>query len=645
MTCRENQRSCQCHIFILAITVGLLCCNSITAQVADNSVKKLKDLSLEELMNIEVTTVSKKAEKLAEVASAIQVITQEDIRRSGVTNLPDALRLSPNLEVAQISAYAWIISARGFNAAFSNKLLVMIDGRVVYSPLFAGVFWDAQSVLLEDVDRIEIISGPGGTIWGANAVNGVINIINKKATDTQGLYASVGMGDFLKNEASIRYGGKAGKIFYYKAYLQRNDYGATMRSTNNTVNNDAWFLTQGGFRLDWTSSAKNIFMLQGNLYGSDEQTAPSKSSFTGQNIEGQWAHQFSDSSQLIIQAYYDRTWRHDIPSTISDKLETYDLDVQHNFNLNKTNSLVWGLGYRYMHNESEHSTTFLAFLPEIKDMYLFSSFVQDEISVAHDVKVTVGAKLQNNNYTQWEVQPSARLAWTPNDQNTVWAACSRAIRAPSRIDKDYYLPAYRVMSPDTPNVAGGPNFKSESVIAYELGYRVQPCSKLSLSLATFYNQYYNIYSVEAIPNTLTYQIQNGTEADSRGIELSGLYQPFTIWKLRGGYSYCLVNMWIKPGHVYNNYADLANDPQHIISLQSMLDLPKNFRFNTTIRYSGSRPKPATAKYFTYDVNISWTYKNIELAVIGQNLSQAEHVEYGGQSQIPRSVYGKLTCRL
>lgn len=635
---------CKFHFysfFLTIITIGLtITTHKALAQTHPNllTANDLKKLSMEELINMEVTSVSKRAEKLTEAASAIQVITGEDIYRSGVTNLPDALKLAANLQVAQLNSYAWITSARGFNAIFSNKLLVMIDGRTVYSPLFAGVFWDVQNVLLEDVDRIEVISGPGGTLWGANAVNGIINIITKNTKSTQGHYISGAAGTFLKNYGALRYGGKIGPNASYRIYGQHHDYNNTFQA-NGKDNNDKWGLTQGGFRVDFDHSASTL-MIQGNTYGGTEQTTPSSSNMDGQNILGQWTRTFSNKSDLTVQAYVDRTWRRDIPSTISDELITYDFDVQHRFPFGKRQSILLGAGYRYMDDKSQHSTLFVGFLPETKGMSRFSSFLQDEITFLKKTKLTIGTKLLHDNYSGFEVQPSARFAWSPTNWNTLWAACSRAVRTPSRIDVDYNIPTYPVPL-GTPNVNGGPNFVSEKVIAFELGYRVQPVDKLTLSLALFYNQYRDLYSVEALPGTQTYQIQNGTQGYSNGAELSANYQLLKSWRLRGGYTYFNKKLENKPGHTFDFYS-LGNDPKNSFLLQSMTDLPNNFQFNITARYSDKRPNPYTPDYFTFDANLAWRYKQFEISLAGQNLWEDKHIELG--SQISRSIYGKLTCR-
>lgn len=627
--------------YFLIILVIILMPNLIFAQAFEELLpsQELKKMSMEELMNLKVTSVSRSPQKLTEVASAIQVITREDIRRSAATNLPEALRLTTNLQVAQLNSYAHIISARGFNTLFSNKLLVMIDGRTVYSPLFAGVFWDAQSVLLEDIERIEVISGPGSTLWGANAVNGVINIITRSAHETQGLYASGAVGTHLRKQGAVRYGGKIGSNFSYRVYAQHADRNNTILPDGQDAA-DKWRLTQGGFRLDWDLPIANTIMVQGNFYGGTEETIPNSSTLDGQNVLGRWTHTFSEKSELMVQAYFDRTWRRDIPSTISDELKTYDIEVQHRFNVRKRHTILWGGNYRLMKNHTMNSTQFVGFLPNKRDMNIFSLFIQDEIMLIPDeVIFTIGTKLQHNIFTDFEFQPSARLAWIPAVQHTVWGAVSKAVRTPSRIDVDYHIPTTPV-APGDPSVDGGPNFVSEEVIAYELGYRAQPKMNLSLSLAAYYNEYEDLYSVEPLPGTLTYQIQNGTIGQSWGMELSGTWQLMEKWRLRGGYTYFNKDLDNKPGHSFD-HSILGYDAQHQFLVQSMINLPGNFQLDNVVRYLSELPD-RTPDYFTFDARLAWTYKQWELSFIGQNLWEDRHMEWG--SQIPRSFYGKITCR-
>ncbi|MES2276140.1 MAG: TonB-dependent receptor plug domain-containing protein [Bacteroidota bacterium] len=608
------------------------------------SVQEIKKMTVEELMNIEVTSVSKRPEKLSEVASAIQVITNEDIRRSGASSLPEALKLSPNLQVAQYNAYAWIISARGFNNVFSNKLLVMIDGRTVYSPLFAGVYWDAQSVPLQDIDRIEVISGPGGTLWGANAVNGVINIITKKAKDTRGLYLSAAAGSYLHDQFSARYGGSIGSAITYRIYGQRNDIDRTQNAARQD-NSDNWSFSQGGLRMDYDAGGKDKFSLQANFQGGTEHTNPGPSSFDEQDGMIYWSHTISGTSALLVQAYYDRNWRRDLPSTINDQLQTYDINLQHHFRLGKINRLLWGAEYRLMQDNSQNTTTFVGFVPAMRNLQLYSGFIQDDIQLVPDaVKLTVGTKLLNDIYTGFELQPSARLTWTPGNKQTLWAAVSRAVRTPSRIDVDYHIPTYPVPA-STQNVGGGPNFVSEKLVAYELGYRVQPTSNTSLSAALFYNNYRDLYSVEVVPGTKTYLIQNGMEGNSQGVELSGLCQVSKGWRLRGGYTFFHKNIRDKPGHSFDTTYE-GTDPQHQGVLQSMLDLSKHFQLDLTGRYVSGRPLsviagvPLVNAYSNLDARLAWHSGKLELSMVAQNMLNPSHVEFAS-NRIPRNFYGKI----
>src|SRR5437773_5968670 len=402
----------------LSVLILLACAGGALSQTyaASGAPSELKKLSLEELLTIEVTSVSRRPEKLAETASAIQVITQEDIHRSGVTSLPEALRLAPNLQVAQVNSHDWAISARGFNNTLANKLLVMIDGRAVYTPLYAGVFWEVQNVLLEDVDRIEVVSGPGGTLWGANAVNGVINIITRSAKDTQGLLVTGGGGSLLQDFGAVRYGGAAGSNFFYRIYGQRFDRNNSVLANGNNAR-DQWDMTQGGFRTDWFPSDANTVTFQGDSYAGSEQGAPADTKVDGQNAVGRWTHAFSQESELQVQMYFDRTWRK-IPNQLAEDLKTYDLDFQHRFACGERQTIVYGAGYRLMQDRVKN-TPAISFLPPNRDLQLFSGFVQDEITLVPErLKFTIGTKLEHNDFSGWEIQPSARLAWMPATNQT-----------------------------------------------------------------------------------------------------------------------------------------------------------------------------------------------------------------------------------
>jgi iron complex outermembrane receptor protein len=339
--------------------------------------------------------------------------------------------------------------------------------------------------------------------------------------------------------------------------------------------------------------------------------------------------------------YFDRTWRRDVPSTITDQLLTSDFDVQHRFRLGVRNNVVWGAGYRLMRDDTPTSTIFVGLFPQSRDMHLFSGFAQDEIAMTPSLKVTLGAKVERNSFSGVEVQPSGRLAWTPNDQQTIWTSISRAVRSPSRLDVDYHIPAFPIAI-GTPGVNGGPDFRSETLVAYELGYRVQATSKSSLSVATFYNKYDDLYSVESVGGTRTYQIENGTRGWSSGIEVSDTYQPATWWRLRGGYTFFHKNLSDKPGHHFDS-SSLGNDPSHQILLHSILDLPAHTQLDGVLRYSGRLPAPALPGQSSLDLRFAWQIRHLELSVVGQNLVNDRHFEFG-QEEIARSVYAKVTTR-
>jgi iron complex outermembrane receptor protein len=613
---------------------------------------EMKKMSLEELMDIQVTLVSKHPEKLSQAASAVQVITQEDIHRSGAANLPDALRLAPNLQVAQLNSREWAISARGFNSTAANKLLVMIDGRTVYTPLYSGVFWDAQEVLLEDVDRIEVISGPGGTLWGSNAVNGVINIITKESANTQGVLLAGEGGNYTRDYLKGRYGGKLGKDVSFRVYRQHVDQGSTLLPGEKDANN-GWDRDQEGFRMDWARSDADKITAQGDVYeGSFDQPNSGKVSITGQNVIGGWTHTFGPESDLQVQVYFDRTWRKAaLAPTVAfvDDMKTYDFDFHHRFPLGGMNSILWGAGYRIMQDDADNFP-FFAFIPARVDLHRFNAFAQDEVQFfSHRLKFTLGSKVEHEDYSGYNLQPALRAAWTPNDRHTIWAAVSRAIRTPSRIDVDFYAPEPPVTKV-VPHYAGSPRFSSEKTIAYELGYRIQPIEALSLSLATFYNQYDGLRSVELTDvSNLRVEFLNGLEGDSRGAELSGNLQAARWWKLRGGYTYLESDIWVKTGHMdLTNPHGEWNDPANQFTCESMMDLPAGFQVNVTGFYVETLRHPVVKTRLNYDAGIVWLYRKFEVSVYGRNLADDHDPEFGpkaGRQEIPRSVSGRLAWRM
>jgi iron complex outermembrane receptor protein len=606
------------------------------------SAVELKKLSVEELMNIEVTSVSKVPEKLTEVASAIQVITNDDIYRSAYNSLPEALRLASNLQVAKPNSHDWAISARGFNAAplrnntLSNKLLVMIDGRSVYTPLYGGVFWDVQNVLLQDIDRVEVVSGPGGTLWGANAVNGVINVMTKSAKETQGIYVTATAGTFLQDHLAARFGARLDSNLYLRVYGQHYEQGS-MKTETGADAQDNWGLTQSGFRLDYYPSANNTLSVHGDIYGGSEET-PVNSIQNGQNLMARWVHNYSPTSELAVQAYFDRTWKYLTTSDFREQVNTYDLDVQHHFNLNNSNSILWGLGYRFMNDITSNS-----FIPDNKRLNLVNTFFQDQLTILpHALSLTLGTKLLYNTYSGFEIQPSARMAWTPTPKQTLWAAVSRAVRTPSRFEMD--LNSTVVATP-------GGDFTSEKVIAYEIGYRIRPIETVSLSLATFYNQYTNLRSFDtnAVSSTPRFIFANNQRANTWGLELSGSVIPCNWWRFRFGYTYLDKNFTsTSPLVVPTSSLIEALDPKNQVMLQSIMNLSKHLQFDVTARYvdeikSTLNSAAAVPSYTTFDIRLAWENKNFSFSVQGQNLATAEHTEFITR-QVPRSVLAKISFR-
>ncbi|HEX2854626.1 MAG TPA: TonB-dependent receptor [Opitutaceae bacterium] len=618
----------------------------------------LKKMSVEELMNLEVMSVSRQPEKLLDAASAIQLITGSHIRRSGATTIPEALRLANNLQVAQKTSHGWGISARGFNTELANKLLVRFDGRTVYTPLFSGVFWNAQDYLLEDLDRIEVISGPGGALWGANAVNGVINIISRKASETQGWYLEAGGGNVLKNFAGARYGGALSPKVHYRVYGRRfvRD---ELTFANGKPAVDSWEMNQGGFRLDAEPWAPTTLTLQGNLYSGHADVPPGgNGDYSGENILGRWSQVFSGDSDLSLQVYYDRTHLYTPitnefgpTSILTDELDTYDVDFQHRFPLNRQHRIVWGVGYRFTHNTVMSAQT-LAIVPARLDQKLFSSFVQDEVLLGENLTLTLGTKLEHNSYTGRELEPSARLQWKFSPEKLLWGAVSRAVRTPSRIDRDAFQPR-----PSFAILGGNPNFQSENVIAYEAGYRGALASRGTVSVAGFYNVYDRLRSLSFTPATIIpLFFENNVEGETYGVELSATYDLLENWRIRGGYTWLKERLRIKAGKGdLGNALNETSDPEHQLSLRSSVDLSESVEFDAGLRWvdtlvNNNNGVPGTVpSYLELDVRVAWRpTPRLELSIAGQNLLHSRHPEFGLtgplREEIKRSVHGKISWR-
>jgi len=634
----------------ILLTLGLVCfAEPGFAQQPDSSAsaEALKQLSIEQLMNLEVTSVSRRPERLAQAASAIQVITQADIRRSGASSLPEALRLATNLQVAQVNSRDWAISARGFNSTTANKLLVLIDGRTVYTPLYSGVFWDVQELPLADIDRIEVISGPGATLWGANAVNGVINVITKDAKDTQGLLLSGGGGTEQRGFGTVRYGGALGATVRARIYGRGFRRDATALPSGQEAT-DGWHLWQGGFRMDWDASPGNQVILHGDLYdGRIGQPSPAADiAVSGGNVMAKWSHTISEQSSLAAQLYYDRTHR-DIPGVFGEDLDTYDVDLQHSVRLGARHDVVWGLGYRLINDRVANSPV-LAFLPAHVTRQWFTGFVQDEIALIPDrLHVALGTKVEHNDYTGYEIQPSGRVSWRLSPSGTLWAAVARALRTPSRIDRELFA---RVSVTPASYLAGGPGFRSEEELAYELGYRHQQGS-LALSVATFYSRYHGLRSVEQVnpPAPDTVVIGNGQYGESYGAELTVDYLITKGWRVRAGHTELRIHIWPNPGSTDTSRgASESQSPDRQFFLFSSLDLPAHLRLDAGMRAIDDITRQQVPAYAELNAKLTWQpTSNLDLSLVGQNLLRDRHAEFGAPAtrrEIERGVYGLVEWR-
>jgi iron complex outermembrane receptor protein len=595
----------------------------------------LADLSLEQLASIEITSVSRRAEPLKDAPASIFVITADDIRRAGVTSLPEALRLAPNLEVARANSAQYAISARGFKDALGNKLLVLQDGRTIYSTLLSGVFWDAQDVVLEDIDRIEVISGPGGTLWGSNAVNGVINIVTRPAAQTQGWLVSAGTGN-VESGAVLRHGAALPGGGHYRVYARHFDRGHLLRADGSAARDRSDKL-QAGFRADWSGS-DGSFTLQGDLYnGGTQKTTPEDTRVAGANLLGRWSRTFADGSSSQLQAYYDRTRRLD-PGVFRDEMQMLDIEFQHGWDLTAKQRFMWGAGYRVADDRID-SGPVLAFLPAEKQLRWSHVFVLDKLALRPALNLTLGAKWETNVYTGTEFLPNARLDWKPAPDHLLWTALSRAVRAPARIDRDFFIPAQPPFV-----IAGGSNFESEVSNVFELGYRAQPAESLSLSVTAFRHLHDKLRSGQ--PGPAGFEVRNMMEGSVEGAEGWLTWQAAGAWRLSAGFLELNPKLQRKPGSLDpTGPSALGNDPRHQGLLRSALTLGHAHEIDVTVRHVGSLPQPAVPAYTAVDARWGWrVHRDVELSLAVQNLGDPSHLESGDAatgSRIGRSAFLKL----
>jgi iron complex outermembrane receptor protein len=623
--------------------VCLLGCAGPAAAQQLAAVEDLGRLSIDELANLQITGVSRQPEPLSRVPAAVYVITNEDIRRSGATSVAEVLRLAPSLQVARLSSSTYAISARGFNhnTATANKLQVMIDGRVVYTPLYSGVFWDQQDVPVADIDRIEIISGPGGAVWGSNAVDGVINIVTRSSRETQGGLVDL-QGGTLDQLATVRYGGKIGDEATFRVYAMGAKRNSLERPSGADAG-DSWDKIQGGFRSDW-SRARDALTLQGDIYNAtteDQPGALQNGGVSGGNVIGRWNRQFDAGSMLQTQLYYSRSQR-SVTSGIRSTVNIYDLDLQYSFNAGAGQNIVVGAGERITQDifVPGPRTSFLD--PAKRTLNLANVFLQDQIDLAQDVTLTLGFKAEHNDYTGMEYMPDARISWRIFNTDLLWGAISRAARTPSRFDSDLFV---------TGSFGGGRDFVSENLTAYELGYRAQPSKVMSFSISAFYNVYDHLRTVEAsTPVIFPLVVLNNMKGETYGLELWGNYAFASWWRLSAGLSTLHKDLRLEQGSRDIFGVQFAgNDPSYQASLRSSMDVADNVELDVYLRAVDDLPSPRVPGYIEADVRLGWRISNsVELAVVGSNLLHARHTEFVNPSlpveEVPRSVTASARWR-
>ncbi|MEW5801391.1 MAG: TonB-dependent receptor [bacterium] len=657
-------------------------------------------MSLEELKQVMIISILKKPQNLSDATSAISVITQDDIRRSGATNIPDLLRCLPGIQVAQINSNTWAVSARGFNHRFSNKLLILMDGRCLYTPLFSGVYWNVQDTVLEDIERIEVIRGPGATLWGANAVNGVINIITKKARDTQGGLIVSGAGNKELGFNAFRYGARLADNAYGRIYLKYFMRDGFVDEAGNPGNDD-WNLLKGGGRLDWSFSSSDSLTVQGDMYNGKngektarfflpditEENINIDNTSSGFNLLSKWKHTFSRSSDMALQLYYDRTKQDKINSDNSrhrESFDVFDLDFQHNFSLNTHQEMIWGFGYRFIrdhfniqivHNKNDEPHFFPK--SDSHDTHIVSTFLQDSLSLIRDrLQLTAGSKFEYTEYNGFQFQPSIRILYKITKDQNIWTSVSRALRTEPRYEHDIKTPPPPGPPPSDTESSGSPppgpapdsvilfpevsnNIKPEELIAYELGYRIQPVDFCSFDSAVFYNDYDNL-----IIDSPDYP----GRAESYGVELAANWDALKWWTFRTSYTYLHIHVSRDRNFINQNFWDPNDEcvmdspeaflektsPRHQWMLRSSMDLSRNLEFDLDFRYV-SNLGDYIKSYREMDARLGWSpVKNLELSIVGRNLLDNHHSEFvflgylpnssGGDMEVERSIYGKITCR-
>jgi iron complex outermembrane receptor protein len=671
------------------------------AEEAPETAEQLFNMDIQALMQVDVTAVSKSATPLADTAAAVAVINREDIRRSGATNIPDLLRFVPGLQVAQLNGNQWSVGVRGFSSVYSNKLLVMVDGRTVYNPVYTGVHWDQMGLMLEDIDRIEVVRGPGATQWGSNAMNGIINIITKSAVDTQGGLLAGGGGNVETAFGGLRYGGKLGDGAYYRLYAKhstRDNFPGLNApvsvgdrpSFSGRDNNDRTQHDRGGFRLDWDPGGSDSVTFQGDFFhgGSDWSTLLPNWSLgfdqvnntlenSGENLLANWKHRFSPDFTTATRVYWDHYRR--LNSFYREEVETLDWDSQVNYRWNESHELVMGGGFRYSSDElGDDAGSTLSFNPSRRKISTFNIFVQDDFTLVPDtLNFLYGVKYEYNGFSGSQAQPTGRLLWKVNDENRVWAAVSHATRIPSRVDQNinlHYLNFFNVSYPNQfcpglvgaacqYSIKGNPRFGSEKLDSFELGYRFNPNSDFSFDVSGFYNRYSDFntrddmgfQAVAGAPLQRVYLSHNYGRAESLGTEATANWQATSRWRLSANYSY--LRLFMHKGRSNDTGAESyveQTEAQNQVALRSLYNLSNKWELDGTLYYVDDRryedltlPGLHAPSYFRLDARIGWMPRpDLELDLVGQNLLDPRHLEFVDKlsplpSEVPRSVFARL----
>jgi iron complex outermembrane receptor protein len=623
------------------------CALAVSGAFAAPDSNELSDMSLEQLSNVVVTSVSRQEEKLAHAAASITTISASDIRRSGARTLPEALRLAPNLQVARVDARNYAITARGFNSAFENKLLVLIDGRSVYSPLFSGVFWDAQDLIMDDIERIEVISGPGSTIWGANAVNGVINVITKSARDTLGGRAALAAS---KDErvGSVRFGAAPTADLSYRLYAKYYKADDTLNAAGVSTRT-GFERRQAGFRADVDLDAGGITLTGDAYQGSLRQAGTRDIRIGGANLNANITGHDAERGDYRMQVLLDHTERNQ-PNAFVEYLDTIDVQAQYNLHLGGKHRVSVGAGYRFAQDRLTNGAGF-AFLPAELNLHTGNVFVQDEIALTDTLRLTAGVKFEHNNYTGAEYLPNLRLGWSPTSASLLWGSLSHTVRAPSRIDHDFYSPSTPTVVNGVPRfvIGGGPDFISETANVLEIGYRAQPSPQFSYSVTGFYSEYDRLRTLEPLAGG-GLAFRNFGQGTTRGLEMWGRWHPSDSLHFSAGLVQQKIRTSLSAGSQDSSRTTglTTNDPDRRWMLRASKDLSDTSQVDVTLRYVGSLPRPAVPAYYEMDVRWMWALRpDTEISLVGQNLLHKSHAEFGGEpgrSEFERSVMLKLSQR-